>query len=76
MWRPIGSAPKNGEQVLVGAILPWHGVRMSFAYWHAAMGTWWDGSRLRYKPTHWWDFGDGATMPPPPDDTINKETSQ
>ena len=68
MWRPIETAPKDGEEVLVGAVLPWVGLRTELAYWHAEKGMWWDRGGLHYEPTHWWDFGDGATMPPPPGD--------
>jgi len=31
----------------------------------------WD-SFYPLDPTHWWDFGDGKTMPEPPQDEVTK----
>jgi hypothetical protein len=73
-WQPIKTAPKDGTVfqvwisysdgssafVPVSRFCPETG---EFQLNNDEYG--WEGSE-HWTPTHWWDFGDGKTSPPPP----------
>ena len=71
-WRPIETAPKDGYEFM--AYEPTGAPQMVCILWLSLPE--WSGwvyaddvlaDISAPEPTHWWDFGDGATMPPPPE---------
>ena len=66
MWQPIKTATKGNAVVGYAK----KGL-ITDAYIFNADGTAQYGfySNKAYEVTHWWDFGNGTTMPPPPTDT-------
>ncbi len=61
-WKPIETA-KKGVAVVYDAK---KGI-ISNAFLHDNDGTAYYSNVKAYDVTHWWDFGDGKSMPEPPD---------
>lgn len=54
-WRPIETAPKNGEVIL------WNGSFICMAQWNRIASRWHDGVGFIDNPTHW------QPLPEPPE---------
>jgi hypothetical protein len=63
-WQPIETAPRaiclvyDAKKGIIPEAMPYGGgdKRATYGYYN----------NVAYDVTHWWDFGDGQTMPPPP----------
>lgn len=76
MWRPGKTAPTTGQVVLI-----WEGFEDTHpvtAYWNAQSDCWCcaqSGDEITSFLWAWWDFGDGATMPPLPSAAFKGDTT-
>ena len=63
-WRPIETAPKDGQSILLGCNYDRHGkARVALAWWDKGMWLeaqyWnesegdWENCRVEFKPSHW-----------------------
>lgn len=56
-WRTdMENAPRDGDEILVGAHLPWHGWRADLVQWEEVKNNWWISGGMSappYEPTHW-----------------------
>lgn len=78
-WLPIETAPKSGDYFLAicepdcGSrnhwIVRWNGCRESFECGLDAEGLFTGDIASVVCLSHWWDFGDGQPLPPPPETT-------
>ena len=67
-WQPIENAPKDETTLMVwvkgGGLYGLGGVAFGRAFPSGTVKA--DGHTGDWTVTHWWDFGDGKTMPDPP----------
>jgi hypothetical protein len=63
-WQPIETAPKDAMQTVM--LYTPEGCQLGFWLERAGLFVTCEGENLWAEPTHWWDFGDGQTMPHPP----------
>ena len=65
-WRPIETAPKDGQNILASHDV-WNGdcvvVSYCFGHWREYPSP----QEPTLYPTHWYDFGNGSPMPPSPE---------
>ncbi len=78
-WQPIETAPKGttktvpvgnkgGERVIhvpAYVLVPTSAGDITMSYWIPDQQRW-NMFAAKHPPTHWWDFGDGKTLPDPP----------